>query len=121
MTKWKVQSLRIKMPRISLKLSLSGLLLALAIQLMTASHQAIAQRLPQTVKPEHYTLKLTPDLKTATFTGQETIDIVLNEPLSVITLNSAEIKFVAVTTQLNGKTLTAKVTEAPGKQQATLD
>jgi aminopeptidase N len=108
-----------KMPRLSLRLSLPGLLLALAIQFITTP--ATAQRLPQTVKPEHYTLKLTPDLKTATFTGQETIDVVLNEPLSAITLNSAEIKFVSVTTQVNGKTLTAKVTEDAEKQQATLD
>jgi hypothetical protein len=28
-----------------------------------------AERLPQTVRPEHYTLALTPDLKAATFTG----------------------------------------------------
>ena len=107
------------MPRISLRLSLPGLLLALAIQFITTP--ATAQRLPQTVKPEHYTLKLTPDLKTATFTGHETIDVVLGEPLSAITLNSAEIKFVTVTTQVNGKTLAAKVTEDPAKQQATLD
>ena len=34
----------------------------------------------ETVRPEHYTLTLTPDLKAATFTGVESIDVDLNEP-----------------------------------------
>jgi len=80
-----------------------------------------AQRLPQAVKPEHYSLKLTPDLKNATFTGQESIDVVISQPVDGVTLNSAEIKFGTVTAKLGGKTLTAKVTEDVGKQQATFD
>ena len=39
-----------------------------------------AQRLPSTVLPQHYTLTLAPDLKAATFTGVETIDVTLAEP-----------------------------------------
>ena len=80
-----------------------------------------AQRLPQTVKPEHYTLKLTPDLKSVTFAGQETIDVVLSESASTITLNSAEIKFASVTTTVGDKSISAKVTEDAPKQQATFD
>ena len=82
---------------------------------------ALAQRLPQTVKPEHYMLTLTPDLKNATFAGQETIDVVLRESASTITLNSAEIKFVSVATTVGGSSISAKVTEDVPKQQATLD
>jgi hypothetical protein len=48
-----------------------------------AGFQPIAQRLPQTVKPEHYTLTLAPDLKTATFTGKESIDVVVEQPSDV--------------------------------------
>jgi len=92
-----------------------------AFLLFSHSTQGNAQRLPQTVKPEHYTLTLAPDLKAATFTGRETIDVVIDQPVDVITLNSAEIKFESVTTTLDGKSLTAKVSEDADKQQATFD
>src|SRR6202522_2976277 len=93
----------------------------LALLLLSHSSSGNAQRLPQTVRPEHYTLTLAPDLKAATFTGRETIDVVIDQPVDVITLNSAEIKFESVTTTLDGKSLTAKVSEDADKQQATFD
>jgi len=96
----------------------SCLLLSLLSLVSLSSH---AQRLPQTVKPEHYTLKLTPDLKSATFTGKESIDAVLSEPASTITLNSAEIKFLNVAASFDGKSIPAKVTEDASKQQAKFD
>lgn len=55
-----------------------------------------AQRLPSDVHPEHYSLHLTPDLKTATFTGEETIDVVLDAPKTTITLNALELKINSV-------------------------
>jgi aminopeptidase N len=51
------------------------------------------QRLPLGVHPEHYGLTITPDLKAATFSGEETIDVVLDVPSKSITLNAAEIRF----------------------------
>jgi aminopeptidase N len=82
---------------------------------------AHSQRLPQTVHPEHYSLVLTPDLKNATFTGKETIDVVLSQPMDAITLNAAEIKFQSVKTTLNGKMMEAAVSEDAAKEQATFD
>ncbi len=52
-----------------------------------------AQRLPMGVHPEHYGLRLTPDLQAATFSGEETIDLTLDAPSKSITLNAAEIRF----------------------------
>jgi puromycin-sensitive aminopeptidase len=84
-----------------------------------AAPRAHGQRLPDTVKPQHYTLTLTPDLKAATFTGKETIDVTLTQPASDIVLNAAQITFEKVTITAGGKTQTAQVTEDKAKQQAT--
>jgi aminopeptidase N len=53
-----------------------------------AVHQAQAERLSTSVTPRHYTLTLTPDLKAATFSGVETIEVTLTEATKSITLNS---------------------------------
>jgi len=71
-------------------------LLVLAALALTTTAAVEGQRLPSGVHPEAYKLTLTPDLKAATFTGSETIDVVLDAPSRMITLNAAEIKFGAV-------------------------
>ncbi len=81
----------------------------------TMSCAAYAQRLPTNATPTHYVLALTPDLKTATFTGDEAIDVTLAAPSIAVTLNAAEIKFDSVTA--NGQT--AQVSEDRQKEQAT--
>ena len=55
-----------------------------------------AQRLPGGVEPVHYSLRLEPDLKAATFAGSETIEVVLDRAATTITLNAAEIEFESV-------------------------
>src|SRR5271156_6310664 len=72
---------------------------------------AAAQRLPDTVRPEHYSLILTPDLKNATFAGSEKSEVQVQKPVDSISLNAIEIKFQSVKTKLNGKFLGATVTE----------
>ncbi len=89
---------------------------SLLFAMMPALH---AQRLPEGVRPEHYTLQLTPDLKAATFTGAESIEVVLAQPSSTITLNAAEIAFKTVTATAAGKESTARVSLDQAKQQAT--
>ena len=95
-------------------------LAAVAAVALSLAGLAEAQRLPKTVLPEHYTLALTPDLKTATFTGDETIDVTLTEASKTITLNAAEIAFKTVTATAGaGAASTAVVSLDAQKQQAT--
>ncbi len=100
-----------KCPRAFAAVSLAAMLLS-----QVSLH---AQRLPTSVRPDHYKLTLTPDLKKATFTGDEFIDVTLNQPMSAITLNAAEIDFQTVTAKAGGKEQTAKVALDKDKQQAT--
>jgi len=92
---------------------------AVALLCLLPAANAGAQRLPQTVKPEHYALTLTPDLKAATFTGVEKIDVEVKEPTSTLTLNSAEIEFQSVTVTAGGKQQTGAVSTDKEKEQTT--
>ena len=91
---------------------LAGALLVFACPLQ-------AERLPQTVRPEHYTLALMPDLKSATFTGVETIDVTLAEPTDHITLNAVELDLKSVTVTAGGKEQAASIALNKDKEQAT--
>ena len=42
---------------------------------LTIAGNARAQRLPETVLPEHYEITLAPDLQAAKFSGEETIRV----------------------------------------------
>ncbi len=53
-------------------------------------------RLPETVTPERYAIRLTPDLTNWVFKGEEIVSIHVHEPLREIVLNAAEIEFQAV-------------------------
>ena len=79
-----------------------------------------AQRLPQDAIPDHYTLVLTPDLKKATFAGDEVIEIHLTKASHSITLNAAELEFQNVTVEQGGNSQEAKSSFDPAKEQATL-
>jgi aminopeptidase N len=91
----------------------------LAIILITAIPSVWGQRLPSTVVPTHYALTFTPDLKAATFTGAETIDLTVKEPVKSITLNATEITFDSVSVSAAGKQQTATVSLDKEKEQAT--
>lgn len=90
-----------------------------ALLSFTSAPALQAQRLPTDVTPRHYSLTLEPDLKTATFTGRETINVTLSRPATSITLNSAQITFQTVSITANGNTQTANVTENKPDEQAT--
>ena len=80
---------------------------------------ASAQRLPSGIIPTHYTLTLTPDLKNATFTGVETVDIALQQPVNSITLNAADLTFQSVAITSGDARQSASTTLVQNRQQAT--
>lgn len=95
-------------------------LAVLALLSLTLSGLAGAQRLPGNVVPSHYALWFAPDLSTATFAGSESIDIVLKEPATTITLNALDLKFESVEIQSgDDQTQSGTVSTDPEKQQAT--
>jgi len=53
-------------------------------------------RLPTTVNPERYAIKLTPDLTTWTFAGEETVTVEIHQPVREIVLNAAELGIQSV-------------------------
>jgi len=100
-------------------LAVAGLVMGLGV---VAAVRVEAQRLPGGVRPEHYSLVITPDLKSATFAGSETIDVLLDSPATAITLNAAEIEFESVKAMVGDFTpqfQTAVVTLDAAKEQAT--
>jgi aminopeptidase N len=95
--------------------------IAAAITLLVSfSSQSLdAQRLPANAVPEHYALTLTPDLKAATFSGNEAIDVNIKTSTSTITLNAAEIEFQSVSASIAGKQLQGTIALDKQKEQAT--
>ena len=49
-------------------------------------------RLPDTVSPERYILRFVPDLESATFTGEATIELDVRAATSAITFNALELE-----------------------------
>jgi aminopeptidase N len=90
-----------------------------ATVLMLATPVLMAQRLSTNVIPQHYALRLTPDLDKATFGGEETIDMTLAQPTDSITLNALEIQFQSVTANTGKREMKADVSLDEAKQQAT--
>ena len=53
-------------------------------------------RLPTSVFPERYEIKLTPDLAAATFAGEEKVFVQVIEPVRQVVVNAADLEFQAV-------------------------
>ncbi len=64
-------------------------------------------RLPRSVTPRHYGLRIAPDLETFRFEGTATIDVTVHEPVDQIVLNAAELEIHS-----------AAVRDAGGAEQA---
>src|SRR5262249_25273878 len=53
-------------------------------------------KLPATVRPERYEIRLTPDLTACTFAGEETVSVNVREPARELVLNAVELTIQAV-------------------------
>ena len=73
--------------------------------------QEKSHRLPTTVIPERYEIRLTPDLSTWTFSGEEKVSLQVHEPVREIVLNAAELEFRDVSLKLQNGTV------LPGRSQ----
>src|SRR5262245_18254323 len=81
---------------------------------------AAAQRLSDTVVPDHYTLSFAPDLEKATFRGRETIRVQVKAPTRTIVLHAVEIDFGDVTISAGNRMQAATVTLDAKTETATL-
>jgi puromycin-sensitive aminopeptidase len=52
----------------------------------------LSYRLPRTVLPQRYEIRLTPDLEAFTFDGRETVDLSVTAPVSELYLNAVELR-----------------------------
>jgi puromycin-sensitive aminopeptidase len=67
-------------------------------------------RLPRSVVPTRYELRLEPDLGACSFAGEETVTLTVREPTGEIVLNAAELRILeAVVTGENGRSQAAAV------------
>ncbi|MBI2367288.1 MAG: M1 family metallopeptidase [Deltaproteobacteria bacterium] len=78
-------------------------------------------RLPLTVTPERYEIRLMPDMASATFDGEVRVAIQVNEPVGEICLNAAELAIRDVSIKAkSGKTIRGDATLDPENEQAAL-
>ncbi len=88
--------------------------------LLLSAAPCFGQRLPANVTPQHYDIRVEPNLAAAAFDGAVRITVTLAKPSAAIVLNAAEIAFETVSIAAAGRTQPARVSLDAGKEQATL-
>ncbi len=81
---------------------------------------AHAQRLPTTIRPEHYTLWFAPDFTTNTFTGTARIDVRSSTRTATVTLHAAELTIQTASVTVAGRTQQVRVSLDAATETATL-
>ncbi len=79
-----------------------------------------AYRLPRTVVPGHYDLKIEPDLVGASFRGTVGIDVEITEPTSIIVLNAIELDLERASIAVGDTEQLATITIDADSERATL-
>src|SRR5262245_47039383 len=79
-------------------------------------------RLPTTVIPERYEIRLTTELAAATFAGEEKVFLQVREPVRQIVVNAAELEFKTVSVKgPDGASFSGAVTLDSENEQAVLN
>jgi puromycin-sensitive aminopeptidase len=82
---------------------------------------ASPHRLPDTVTPQRYEIRLTPDLTASSFAGEETVAISVREPIREVVLNAAELAIHSASAiGSDGQTFEGKAALDESKERATL-
>jgi puromycin-sensitive aminopeptidase len=77
-------------------------------------------RLPKTVTPRRYQLRLIPDLTQFTFAGEESVAIVVNSPTAEIVLNALELEIDRVSVERGKTSLNGRAELDPKKERVVL-
>jgi aminopeptidase N/puromycin-sensitive aminopeptidase len=85
--------------------------------LLFAALPLSAARLPQSVIPSHYTIAIEPDLAKETFSGEETIDVEVKEPVTSIALHAVQLRIGKAS--VSG--MTATEGPSPGEEMIALN
>src|SRR2546425_2058641 len=93
---------------------------AVLIFVVLLASPASAQRLPTTVRPDHYDLTFNVDLAHARFDGTETIRVQVAQPTRTVVLNALEIDVHEVTIGAGAAAQKAAVTLDAKNETATL-
>ena len=81
--------------------------------------KALEYRLPTTVTPHRYELRLEPDLKNFTFSGDETVTVVVAQPTIEIVLNALELEIDEAAAEQNGRIVqSARIEMEPARERA---
>ena len=86
----------------------------------TGTDPSAAHRLPYTVEPHRYELRLAPDLETATFTGEVAIEATAHEPVTSIALHGAELAVTSAEVIGDGTAVTATASVDEASERITL-
>jgi aminopeptidase N len=95
-------------------------MLVVAAVAFAGSPVVVGQRLPLLGVPEHYQLRVVPDLRQETFAGEVAITIRILQPTSRLVLNAAELTITSASLTATGRTVPVGATLDPTTETLSL-
>jgi puromycin-sensitive aminopeptidase len=83
--------------------------------------KALEYRLPTSVTPQRYELRLEPDLKGFTFNGEESVVVIVSQPAFEVVLNALELEIDEAAFEQNGRSVgCSRIEMEPARERAHL-